>query len=607
MSVGFGDMNEAAVAAFSRVSDWQRKVIANNGIMSMSIGEIQKKLEKIEALRDSSRSLTSIVALDRVKASLQGRIDSVNTFSSTINELNKATAAASEMAASPAPQGPADTAGGAGKKKGKLEFNFPADEIISGASSLLKMGMDIQQTELAFKKFTGSAADAKGMIADLQGMGASTPFRTNELIANAQGLMENGVAAKNVIPTLTMLGNVSGGNKEKMAELVNTYGKITETGKLTSETVKELTAAGFNPLEQISAKTGIEVEKLEKRLKAGKISAEQLTTVMAGTASGNGAFADGMKEQSESATSRWEQFNDILQTAQTTIGSALLPVATDFIDNALIPIATWLQTAAVWISENSTWLGILASMIASLVIAYKLWTIGQAAVNLVMSISPVGLIVGGIIALVGAVIYCWNTFAGFRGVILGVWEGLKGLAMLIGHLVIDSIMGMANGITGIVKTIQLMLKGEWKQAWEAGKTAVSDLTGFTALRNAADNAVKIGSAVKDGFEKGAGAPKIKLGNPLGIPKVPEGFTGAGNTASGGKTDSPKGLSGLNTAKDKAEGITGGGNKNIIINLQKLFDNINISTTQLREGVNDVEQMVTEALLRVLNSANAINI
>jgi hypothetical protein len=232
---------------------------------------------------------------------------------------------------------------------------------------------------------------------------------------------------------------------------------------------------------------------------------------------------------------------------------------------------------------------------------------GQAAVNFVMSINPVGLIVGGIIALVGAVIYCWNTFAGFRGVILGVWEGLKGLVMLIGHLVIDSLMAMANGISGIVKTIRHMLAGEWSQAWETGKTAVSDLTGFTALKNAANNAVKIGSAVKEGFEKGAGAPKIKLGNPLGIPKVPEGFTGAGNTAGNVKTGGQRALSGLNSAKDKAEGITGGGNKNIIINLQKLFDNINISTTQLREGVNDVEQMVTEALLRVLNSANAINI
>ncbi|MGN7820934.1 tape measure protein [Chitinophaga sp. 22536] len=602
MSVGFGEMNEAAIAAFGKVSDWQRKVIANNGTMSMSIGEIQKKLEKIEALRSNSKSMASIVALDKVKTSLQGRIDSVNTFSSTINELNKATAAASAMASSSSLPGSADDTGDAGKKKKeKREYNFPIDKVISGATGLIKMGMDIEQTELAFTKLTGSAKDAKGMISDLQRMGASTPFRTNELIGNAQGLMESGVAAKNIIPTLTMLGNVSGGNKEKMAELVKTYGKITESGKLTADTVKELAAAGFNPLEQIAAKTGVKVKDLKDSLAAGKISAEQLTTVMAATASGNGAFANGMTAQSESATSRWGQFNDILQTVQTTIGSALLPIAADFIDNALIPIATWLQTAAVWLTQNADWFGFLGTAIGGLILGYKLWTMWQAALNLVMNLSPMGLMVGIGVALIGVVIYCWNTFEKFRGGLWGTWEAMKAFIGLIKDFLIDSLKGVASGLSGIGKALMHMFKGEWSQAWEVGKTAVADLTGVTAIKNAYNNGGKVKAAFNEGYGKGVNAPKIKLGNPFATPVMPEGFTGAGNTAAGAK------LSGLEGAKNKTEGITGGGNKNIIINLQKLFDNINIHTTQLKEGANEVEQMVTEAFLRVLNSANAINI
>lgn len=602
MSVGFGEMNEAAIAAFGKVSDWQRKVIANNGTMSMSIGEIQKKLEKIEALRSNSKSMASIVALDKVKTSLQGRIDSVNTFSSTINELNKATAAASAMASSSSLPGSADDTGDAGKKKKeKREYNFPIDKVISGAAGLIKMGMDIEQTELAFKKFTGSAESAKEMISSLQHMGASTPFRTNDLIGNAQGLMQSGVAAKNILPTLTMLGNVSGGNKEKMTELVKAYSKITESGKLTSETTKELAAAGFNPLERISAKTGIEVETLQKRLEAGKISAKQLTTVMADAASGNGAFANGMKDQSESATSRWGQFNDILQTVQTTIGSALLPIAADFIDNALIPIATWLQTAAVWLTQNADWFGFLGTVIGGLILGYKLWTMWQAALNLVMNLSPIGLMVGAGVALIGVVIYCWNTFEKFRGGLWGTWEAMKAFIGLIKDFLIDSLKGVASGLSGIGKALMHMFKGEWSQAWEVGKTAVSDLTGVTAIKNAYNNGGKVKAAFNEGYGKGVNAPKIKLGNPFATPVMPTGFTGEGNTAPGAK------LSGLDGAKNKTEGITGGGNKNIIINLQKLFDNINIHTTQLKEGANEVEQMVTEAFLRVLNSANAINI
>jgi hypothetical protein len=77
----------------------------------------------------------------------------------------------------------------------------------------------------------------------------------------------------------------------------------------------------------------------------------------------------------------------------------------------------------------------------------------------------------------------------------------------------------------------------------------------------------------------------------------------GDYGSLGKT--PEQTGGLSNTKEKVDGITSGGARNIIINLQKLFDNINISSTTVQEGVNDMEQIVTEALLRVLNSANVL--
>ena len=58
--------------------------------------------------------------------------------------------------------------------------------------------------------------------------------------------------------------------------------------------------------------------------------------------------------------------------------------------------------------------------------------------------------------------------------------------------------------------------------------------------------------------------------------------------------------------ETSNNITSGGSRptSITINLQKLQDKIEIHSTNIKEGVQEMETMVTEALLRVLNSANA---
>jgi phage-related protein len=347
--------------------------------------------------------------------------------------------------------------------------------------------------------------------------------------------------------------------------------------------------------------------KLQADLNAGKISADQLTNSLISATGPGGQFFGAMQAQSETAAGRWQEFNERVEMAGTSLGSALLPIATDFIDNALIPMAAVLETTAGWISEHSTLVGMLAAVIGGALLGYKLWSIAQGAVNLVMSLNPIGLLVAGIVALIGGVIYAWNTFSGFRGAVVGVWEWLKAFGSLIKDFVIDRIKGMISGISGLGQAIMYMFQGEWSKAWETGKNAVKDLVGVDAVKHAAENAGKLGGVFSNGFEEGVKKKPISLKGfmPSTTPVTKMKLTG--DYSALGKTPELTGGAGLGNAKDKVEGITSGGARNIIINLQKLFDNININSTTVHEGVTDMEQMVTEALLRVLNSANAIAI
>lgn len=56
---------------------------------------------------------------------------------------------------------------------------------------------------------------------------------------------------------------------------------------------------------------------------------------------------------------------------------------------------------------------------------------------------------------------------------------------------------------------------------------------------------------------------------------------------------------------RADGIIGGGGKNVIINMRQFMENLNIYSQNLTEGIEEMENKVLDGLGRVLESANAI--
>lgn len=556
-------LGTAAEFALSKVSILQKTVMSNNNTLSSSLSELREHITQIEMISAKGSSAASLKVGKKPKSS---------------DEKDD-------------------------KDKGE---EFDVNGIISGGTAMLKMAMDLQQTQAAFQQLTGSATTAKALIGSLQELAITTPFNSSELMKNAEALLASGTAAANVVPTLTLLGDVSRGNTEKLDSLTGAFAQVQTDGKLTSDTLTELVNAGFNPLKEISRTSGISMTKLQADLAAGKISVDQLTNSLISASGPGGEFFGAMQAQSETAAGRWQEFNERMEMAGISLGTSLLPIATDFVNNALIPLAHWLQVGANWLSEHKTLVGFLATAIGGALLGYKLWAIAQGVINLLMSLNPIGLVVAGIAALIGVIIYAWNTFSGFRGAVVGTWEWLRAFGSLIKDLVVESIKQLISGISGLGQAIGYMFKGEWSKAWETGKNAVNELTNMDALKRASDKAGKLGAVFSKGFDDGVKMKPISLKSFMpSTPPLPK-MQQAGDYAGLGKTLEQPGA-GLGNAKDKVDGITGGGARNIIINLQKLFDDINIHSTTVREGVTDMEQIVTEALLRVLNSANAIAI
>jgi len=136
--------------------------------------------------------------------------------------------------------------------------------------------------------------------------------------------------------------------------------------------------------------------------------------------------------------------------------------------------------------------------------ATKAMTAVQWLWNVALNANPIGLVIAGVAALVGVVTWAWSEFEGFRKIVMGVWEVMKLFAVVIKDLVIQRLKDMLSGITGLGSALMKFFKGDWEGAWEAGKQAVTDLSGIEAGTEALGKlSTGIADAYATGAEKGA--------------------------------------------------------------------------------------------------------
>ena len=71
-------------------------------------------------------------------------------------------------------------------------------------------------------------------------------------------------------------------------------------------------------------------------------------------------------------------------------------------------------------------------------------TIAQKLLNLAMEFNPVGLIIMAIAALIGVLIYLWNTNEGFRKAVMGAWNAIKNTAFNVFTGIKNFFIGIGN-------------------------------------------------------------------------------------------------------------------------------------------------------------------
>ena len=193
----------------------------------------------------------------------------------------------------------------------------------------------IERLKTSFEVMTGSAEKAVEVVDHLRVMGAETPFETKDLASTTQLLMQYGINADTAIDRMKMLGDIAQGNVNDMNSIALAYAQMTSAGKVNLVDIKQMITGGFNPLREISERTGESMASLYNRISKDTLAIEEITDSMRYATSEGGRFYQSMEKQSQTLNG---QLSTLRDNADQLLGS-LTEGVSEGLRTQLLPFA----------------------------------------------------------------------------------------------------------------------------------------------------------------------------------------------------------------------------------------------------------------------------
>lgn len=325
----------------------------------------------------------------------------------------------------------------------------------AAAAMGVKFNAGMEQTKVAFTNLLGGGKEAQAMLDRLYDLAKNTPFEFPQLAKSTQMLLGFGMSAKDVVPTMTTLGDAVagvGGGPEQIESLTRALGQMQAKGKVSSEELLQMAEAGVPALKLLADQLGLTGAELDKKLRAGAISADQ----------GIGALIEGMKKKygglAEAQSKTFSgQLSSLKDSVMQTLGAATEPLF-GFLRNTVLPVVNRITDRVnAWVKAG----GIDALLDKA-----------KAVTNMLRAgFDPNAIIRGGGVGggLGDALFKMGQTarkamplikagFAFVKDSVSELWDALKPLQPFIANILFPLLKGFAIGALGsIVGIIKLLI------------------------------------------------------------------------------------------------------------------------------------------------------
>jgi tape measure domain-containing protein len=204
----------------------------------------------------------------------------------------------------------------------------------AAAVASIKLGIDMEQTTMAFTSMMGSAEQANKFLAELRAFADATPFEFNELTGAAKRMMAFGFTVEQIIPMLTAVGDASsalGLGGEGIDRVTRAIGQMQAKGKVSGEEMMQLAEAGIPAWKYLAEGIGKTTGETMKLSEKGLIPAgDAIKYLLAGMEKDFGGM---MAKQAQTAGGLLSTLADKLKGFATDIGTSLIPALKEAIEN----------------------------------------------------------------------------------------------------------------------------------------------------------------------------------------------------------------------------------------------------------------------------------
>lgn len=327
------------------------------------------------------------------------------------------------------------------------------------AGRILGEEVDIAKTSAAFNAFGVEGEEVSGALDHLFRVSQATGIGMNDLASavqsNAPAVQALGFSFEE---TASLVGNLdkAGLNSSRMMMgMSQSLVRLAEDGEAPADafrrTVDEID--GFLAAGDDAAAIDLAGEVFGTRNATQFIGAIQDGTLaMDDLASVAGMTEDtilGAGEETMTFGEHWQMFKNDIMVEVAPAAEWLFAKITEgmsWIRDHAIPA---IKDMAHWLGENSSWLVPLAGTIVAIVAAVKIWAAAQAALNLVMSLNPIGLVVVAIAALVAAFVLAWKHSETFRRIVTSAWDAVKAAAQATWNWLKGAFQWIKDGLSSV--------------------------------------------------------------------------------------------------------------------------------------------------------------
>lgn len=438
----------------------------------------------------------------------------------------------------------------------------------------LQTGFEREKVQVAFDVLLrGDTKASEALREEIRQYGMVTPYMTAELQDAAKMMLSFGIA-------------------QDLLQMIN---------------------AGFNPLSEISRKTGKSIGVLKEEMEKGKISAEMVTQAFYSATQAGGQFHGMTEKMGQTAAGKWSTLlglaGDLLFRLYGIIEPLVIPAMTalewivglagkgiDALGAAIGWVSEFMQRHATVVAVLGTALGILATSMFLVTLQSKAmaawagivttakwaWAAAQNGLNLALLACPVTWIIAaviGLIAVIGYVCYkvqgwgtLWDGTVGFmKHSFLGFVESVK---LYFSTMINGLMIGLDKIKLGWYKFKEAVGLGDSAENQAAIARINADIENrqqaiIEGAKRVADHAAKArvsldGIRLRWDSERSLGDVAAKLKTSLGIasPSLP----GMGGELAANTPGSGNGTSGSTAGAGAVSAIATGGKRSTTINI-----------------------------------------